>query len=72
MPRVRQWPVINGLTFAGLVYGIDQRASLVLDMLAGLTNYFTKLWFRKMTYKAVTPYISPLPRRRRPLRAAKS
>ena len=46
----------NGLTFAGLVYGIDQRASLVLDMLAGLTNYFTNSGFEKMTYKAV-PHI---------------
>lgn len=43
----------NGLTFGGLVFGIDQRASLVRDMLAVLMNYYSGLGYEKILYKAV-------------------
>lgn len=46
----------NGLTFGGILYGMDQRASLVRDMLAGLSDHFTSSGFKKITYKAV-PHI---------------
>ena len=46
----------NGLTFGGIVYGMDQRASLVRDMLAGLSDHFATAGFKKITYKAV-PHI---------------
>lgn len=46
----------NGLTFGGLVFGIDQRASMVVDMLALLVEYYRRLGYEKMLYKAV-PYV---------------
>ncbi|PFG62082.1 hypothetical protein AXZ77_0649 [Thioclava sp. ES.031] len=46
----------NGMTFGGLVYGMDHRASLVCDVLGALIEHYGSLGFSKMTYKPV-PHI---------------